>query len=242
VPASVPESTSSVPQISVAHDIIAIKNAAGLVAAQFHGHALRNARSDHVADGGPAEVVRDAAGAASGGPSSPPRVEVTIVHVTVDARTHSTRCLGLRLARLSQGDSIAIRIERRHAHPKWIILGFLVGELNAARAEHVEVLPQVVGFDDQRPWNRDLRRSGCFRTSGNSGPQEDLLASLDSDREKSALRAWVVSTLLESECFRVEIKRLVLVGDKQRHVHEPGEHVHSPFACAALLLRRLRSA
>ena len=35
VPASVPKTTRSVPQISVAHDIIAIKNAASLVAAQF---------------------------------------------------------------------------------------------------------------------------------------------------------------------------------------------------------------
>jgi hypothetical protein len=47
VPASVPKATSSVPQISVAHDIIAIKNAAGLVAAQFHGHPLRNACPTH---------------------------------------------------------------------------------------------------------------------------------------------------------------------------------------------------
>jgi len=74
VPASVPKSTSSVPQISVADDIIAIKNAAGLVAAQFHGHTLRNARSDHVADGGPPEVVRDTAGASGGRPGPPPRV------------------------------------------------------------------------------------------------------------------------------------------------------------------------
>ena len=77
MPASVPKTTSSVPQISVAHDIIAIKNAAGLVAAQFHGHPLRNARSEHVADGGPPEVVRDAARTAGGRPSSPPRLVET---------------------------------------------------------------------------------------------------------------------------------------------------------------------
>jgi hypothetical protein len=45
VPASVPKTTRSVPQISVADDIIAIKNAASLVAAQFHGHAFRNPRA-----------------------------------------------------------------------------------------------------------------------------------------------------------------------------------------------------
>jgi hypothetical protein len=50
VPATVPRTTSSVPQISVAHDIIAIKNTASLVTAQFHGRAFRNAGSDHVAE------------------------------------------------------------------------------------------------------------------------------------------------------------------------------------------------
>jgi len=34
--------TSNIPQVSVAADIIAIKNAASLVAAHFHGRALRN--------------------------------------------------------------------------------------------------------------------------------------------------------------------------------------------------------
>jgi len=72
VPASVPKSTSSVPQISVAHDIIAIKNAAGLVTAQFHGHPLRNACPDHVADGGPPEVVRDAPRTPGRRPRRPP--------------------------------------------------------------------------------------------------------------------------------------------------------------------------
>jgi hypothetical protein len=74
VPASVPKATSSVPQISVAHDIIAIKNAASLVAAQFHGHAFRNAGTDHVPDGRAPEVVRDAAGTAGGDPGAAPRV------------------------------------------------------------------------------------------------------------------------------------------------------------------------
>ena len=40
MPASVPKTTRSVPQISVAHDIIAIEHAAGLVAAQFHRHSV----------------------------------------------------------------------------------------------------------------------------------------------------------------------------------------------------------
>ena len=74
VPASVPKTTRSVPQISVAHDIIAIKNAAGLVAAQFHGHALWNASANHVPDGRAPEVVRDAAGTAGDDPGSAPRV------------------------------------------------------------------------------------------------------------------------------------------------------------------------
>jgi hypothetical protein len=74
VPATVPRTTSSVPQISVAHDIIAIKNTASLVTAQFHGRAFRNAGSDHVADGGPPEVARDAAWAAGGDPGASPRL------------------------------------------------------------------------------------------------------------------------------------------------------------------------
>jgi hypothetical protein len=42
MPTSVPKPTRSVPQVSIADDIIAIEDAASLVAAQFHGHALRN--------------------------------------------------------------------------------------------------------------------------------------------------------------------------------------------------------
>jgi hypothetical protein len=65
VPASVPKTARRVPQISIAHDIIAIEHAAGLVAAQFRGHALRNAGPDHVADGRSPEFVRDAARSSS---------------------------------------------------------------------------------------------------------------------------------------------------------------------------------
>ncbi|MCM3879444.1 MAG: hypothetical protein ND807_04980, partial [Vicinamibacterales bacterium] len=72
MPASVPKTTRSVPQISVADDIIAIKNAASLVAGQFHGHALWNAGTDHVADGRSPEVVRNAAGASGRRPGPPP--------------------------------------------------------------------------------------------------------------------------------------------------------------------------
>ena len=72
MPASVPKTTRSVPQISVADDIIAIENAASLVAAQFHRHALWNAGADHVADGRSPEVVRNAAGAPGRRPRPPP--------------------------------------------------------------------------------------------------------------------------------------------------------------------------
>ena len=61
VPKTVPQPVRSLPQVSVAHDIIAIKNAASLVAAQFHRDAFGNAGADHVPDGGATEVVRDAA-------------------------------------------------------------------------------------------------------------------------------------------------------------------------------------
>ena len=56
VPTSVPKPTRGVPQISIADDIIAIEDAARLVTAQFHRHALRNAGADHVPEGGPTEV------------------------------------------------------------------------------------------------------------------------------------------------------------------------------------------
>ena len=69
-----PKPTRGVPQISIADDIIAIEDAARLVTAQFHRDALRNAGADHVSDSGPAEVVRDAAWAASGDPGAAPRV------------------------------------------------------------------------------------------------------------------------------------------------------------------------
>jgi len=74
VPTSVPKPTRGVPQISIAHDIIAIEDAASLVTAQFHRDALRNAGADHVPDGGATEVVRDAAWAAGGDPGAAPRV------------------------------------------------------------------------------------------------------------------------------------------------------------------------
>jgi hypothetical protein len=74
VPASVPKTTSSIPQISVAHDIIAIKNAASLVAAHFDGDALWNAGTDHVPDSRPSEVVRDAPWATGRLSSPPPRL------------------------------------------------------------------------------------------------------------------------------------------------------------------------
>ncbi len=56
VPTSVPKPTRSVPQISIADDIIAIEDAARLVPAQFHRDALRNAGADHVANGRSPEV------------------------------------------------------------------------------------------------------------------------------------------------------------------------------------------
>jgi hypothetical protein len=74
VPASVPKPTRSVPQISIAHDIIAIEDTASLVAAHFHGDALRNAGSDHVANGRSPEVVWNAAGAPGCRPRAPPRL------------------------------------------------------------------------------------------------------------------------------------------------------------------------
>jgi hypothetical protein len=74
VPTSVPKPTRGVPQISIADDIIAIENAARLVTAQFHRDGLRNAGADHVPDGGPAEFVRDAAGATGRDPGATPRV------------------------------------------------------------------------------------------------------------------------------------------------------------------------
>ena len=72
MPTSVPKPTRSVPQISIADDIIAIEDAVSLVATQFHGHALRNPGPDHVADRRPAEVVRNTAGAPGGRLGPPP--------------------------------------------------------------------------------------------------------------------------------------------------------------------------
>src|SRR3954466_12153869 len=62
------------PQVSVAHNIIAIEDAARLVAAQFHRGAFGDPRADHVANGRPPEVVGNAARAAGGNPGPAPRV------------------------------------------------------------------------------------------------------------------------------------------------------------------------
>ena len=74
VPTSVPKPTRSVPQISIAHDIIAIEDAASLVAAQFHRHTFGDAGTNLVADGRSPEVVRDAAGAAGNDSGAAPRM------------------------------------------------------------------------------------------------------------------------------------------------------------------------
>src|SRR5688572_16714020 len=65
---SVPKPMRSLPQVSVAEDIIAIEHAARLVAAQFHRHAFGDACADHVPYGDSPEVVRDAARTAGGDP------------------------------------------------------------------------------------------------------------------------------------------------------------------------------
>ena len=44
VSASVPKPTRSVPQISIAHDIIAVEDAASLVSVEFHRHPFWNPR------------------------------------------------------------------------------------------------------------------------------------------------------------------------------------------------------
>ena len=79
MPTSVPKPTRSVPQVSIADDIIAIEDTASLVATEFHGHTLRNADADHVADGRSPEVVRNATGTPGGRPCPPPGlVEATL--------------------------------------------------------------------------------------------------------------------------------------------------------------------
>lgn len=74
----VPKPTRSVPQVSIAHDIIAVEDAASLVATELHGHSFLNAGSDHVADGRSSEIVGNTAGAPRGRPRAPPSlVEAT---------------------------------------------------------------------------------------------------------------------------------------------------------------------
>jgi hypothetical protein len=53
-------------EIAVAHDVIAFEDRPRLVSGQFHGDALGHAAAHHVADRGPAEVVRNTTGTASG--------------------------------------------------------------------------------------------------------------------------------------------------------------------------------
>jgi hypothetical protein len=74
VPTSVPKPTRSVPQVSIAHDIIAVEDAASLVATEFHCDPLRDAGPDHVADGRSPEVVRNARRTAGRRSCPPPRL------------------------------------------------------------------------------------------------------------------------------------------------------------------------
>src|SRR5437870_7800906 len=74
VPKTVPQPVRRLPQVSVAHDIIAVEDAMRLVAAQFHRDAFGDAGAHHVPDGRPAEVVRNAARAACGDPGTAPLV------------------------------------------------------------------------------------------------------------------------------------------------------------------------
>lgn len=102
-----PKATSSA-QISVAHDIIAIKNAASLMAAQFHGYAFRNARSDHVPDGRSPEVVRNTARAPGRRPSPPPDL-VEAVSGNAVARPVGTAPAGYRYG-IIDGDLVKLAV------------------------------------------------------------------------------------------------------------------------------------
>ena len=49
--------------------------------------------------------------------------------------------LRLLLARLAEGNPVAIRVQRCDTYPKRIVLGLYVRELDTARAKDLEVLP-----------------------------------------------------------------------------------------------------
>src|SRR5215472_11642828 len=47
----------SLGQICLAYDVVAVEDAARLVAAETHGYTLRDTSTDHVADGGPPKIM-----------------------------------------------------------------------------------------------------------------------------------------------------------------------------------------
>ena len=59
-PCQASELLSGRPEIAVRHDVVALEHRARPVAGQLHGHPLRNRTSNHVTDGRPAQVMRDA--------------------------------------------------------------------------------------------------------------------------------------------------------------------------------------
>ena len=113
-------------------------------------------------------------------------------------------------APLSERYPIPVRIQRRNAHTKRILLGFSLHERDTLRSQP-----------------RRSRR--VTRASLRTRPQQDFgLLVAERDRQEPTLRPGVVRALLESEHLRVEVERLVLVLHELRGVHDPAEHLRIP--------------
>jgi hypothetical protein len=126
---------------------------------------------------------------------------------------------------LAEGHSVAIRVKRRDTHTERIVLGCRFHELNAVRQQRLEVLPQVIRFDERlSAIQRDLSEvrialSLCYRRQDHihilaiethRQPPADLEVPSGSDWN------WVVPPLHESKFPGVEVQRLVLLDHQSK--------------------------
>src|SRR5215204_5462238 len=96
-------------------------------------------------------------------------------------------------------------------------------ELDAARLQLLERLPDIVGLDRDRRRGASHRRLGLARCPG---PESQLeVVPLDADGQKPRpVGCRILDPLLKAKDVRVEVERLVLVADEHARVEDLLQH------------------
>ena len=87
----------------------------------------------------------------------------------VHCAQHDTQEIDSLFASLAEGDSVAVWVKRFYAHAKRIVLELCVRKIDAVRSEHFEVVPEIIGLNEERAWDaigRRARRFACWPRAG----------------------------------------------------------------------------